>query len=313
MIKRSHEQSELVAGSLLLFATMIWGLGFIGTKWTLISYDVYWANGFRYVVAAAFAFPIIYLRKSFVRYSKQELMPPLIAGSILLLAMLFQVIGLETTTVAKSGFITTFYAFFIPLFEAVVEKKKIPAYLWALIGMALVGIFLLCNLSLSDFNKGDFFTFLCAIASAAHIIYVGKIASKVDSSIEFNALQCFYMGLIGFIVALAVKGPMDMAPIYEAVSSIENLSRPSSFWGFIILGLFSSLIAFSIQISAQKRIPASIVGLIFLMESVFAALFGYLLLGETLTMMNIFGCFLVMLSVAILSLKQRRNKKRGHV
>jgi drug/metabolite transporter (DMT)-like permease len=193
--------------------------------------------------------------------------------------------------VAKSGFITTLYALFIPLIMMGLTGKKYRKTFWALILMALIGMALMCNLDLKDLNHGDFFTLLCALCGACHIIYIGKIANEISSPIEFNFLQNFFVALFSLVIALTFKGPVSLLPLANFNSSAVR--------GLIFLGVFSSMLAFTIQVIAQRKIPTHIAGLIFLMESPFAALFGYFVFKEVLNPLNLLGAGLIMLAVLL--------------
>lgn len=278
---------------LLVFTTMVWGLGFIGTRWTLVDYGPMWSNSFRYVLAALMGLPYLLWKGSLWDRGAKGLLPSVLAGCFLFLSMLCQVYGLVYTTVAKSGFITTFYAFFTPLLCMILFGKRYQKSFWLLLLLALTGVFLMCDLKFSGLNRGDFLTLLCAFFGACHILVIDRYARDYGS-FELNALQCLFMGIIGVIFALLIEGPMNMAPLF-----VEPIWRASSLMGFVILALFSSMIAFSLQVMAQKTIPPHQAALIFLMESLFAAFFGYYFFDEHLNAMGLAGCFLILLACAL--------------
>ena len=94
----------------------------------------------------------------------------------------------------------------------------------------------------------------------------------------------------------------------EPLLRFQELGQASTISGFLILSVFSSLVAFTIQISAQKKLRAHIVSLIFLLESVFASIFGYFLFGEVLSPIALSGAALVVLSVALIPVLSRPKK-----
>ncbi|MCK5883912.1 MAG: DMT family transporter [Bacteriovoracaceae bacterium] len=286
---------------LLIFATAIWGLGFVASRWLLDSYSPLWANSLRYILAAVIATPILFFYKTH-RQSGQYLRFGLIASVILFSSMFLQIVGLNYTTVAKNGFITIFYALFTPVLMMIFYKTKYNYRFWILVLLAMMGIGLMCDLKVENFNIGDFYTFLCAILFSFHIVYVDKISKHLTSALEFNLLQCFYMGIMGLVVAAIWGGPVSFAPLLQW----DTLFVPSALSGLIFLSIFSSIIAFSIQVHSQKTITPHVVALVFLLESPFAAIFGYWILGESLTPMNTIGAILVMFSIALLPLVNRR-------
>lgn len=275
---------------LLTFSSAVWGFGFVATRWTLISFDPFWANALRFALAGLLSTPFLIYKKSFWR-KKNILLKAMTSSVFLLGTLLFQTMGLNITTVAKSGFITTLYALFIPLIMMAFTGKRYRPVFWMLVLMALIGMALMCNLEVKGLNFGDFLTLLCAICSAFHIMYIGKVSSQIDSPVEFNFLQNFFTALFSIVIALIFRGPVDLAPLGDFSSQAMK--------GLFFLGIVSSMISFTIQVVAQKKIPAHIAGLIFLMESPFAAVFGYLVFGELLNPVNIIGAVLIMLSVLL--------------
>lgn len=285
----NKKQILLLNIGLLLIATTIWGYGFIATRWTLEELDPYWSNALRFTLAGILSLPLLLYKKSFTR--KNNILKKSFISSLFLLGvLLFQTIGLSLTSVAKSGFITTLYTLFIPILTMFIFGKKYRSSFWFLIFMALMGMALMCNLEMNDINKGDLFTLVCAFSGAFHIIYVGHVANSIESPIEFNFLQNFFVGLLSIPIALIVSGPIDIG---------AAIVHPSVLKGLLFLSIVSSMISFTIQIVAQRKIPDHIAGLVFLMESPFAALFGFIILGETLNMMNLVGAGLIILSVVL--------------
>lgn len=275
--------------ALLIFSTGIWGYGFIATRWTLEGLDPYWSNALRFGFAGLLSLPLLLYKKSFVR-PNNILKKAFISSLFLLGILLFQTIGLSLTTVAKSGFITTLYTLFIPIITMLVFKKVYRASFWFLIFMALIGMALMCNLELKDLNRGDLLTLLCSVCAALHIIYIGHVANSIDSAIEFNFLQSFFVGILSLPIALVFSGPID----FMAALAVGKVGI-----GLFYLVVISSMISFTVQVVAQKKIPDHIAGLVFLMESPFAAFFGFLMLGESLNDMNIVGAGLIILSVLL--------------
>jgi len=275
---------------LLGLATIFWGLGFVGSRWTFLSYDPHWSHGLRYLFAGTLAFFLLYFRKG-LKFNKVTFF----CGVLLWIGLQLQTIGIELTTLAKSGFLTTFYAIFTPILGMLLRGDRYQKAYWALVLLALTGVAFLCGLEVSGLNLGDFYIILSSVFFSLHIFAVDKYGHYYDS-LNFNFQQCVVMGIIGGIWAFSFSGVPDLSPLI----SVDALTLPSALWGFFILSILSSLVAFSIQIYAQKGIPAHIVSLIFLLESVFSALFGYFFFQETLNQTEVFGAFLIILAVALI-------------
>lgn len=281
---------------LLVLAGMIWGMGFVAVKWALPTYSPLWISALRFLVAGIISLPFFFYFRTYKK-SLKSLKWALWASFFSFITLTTQTVGLKYTTVAKSGFITCLYVFFTPLIESVIFKRKIPALFWALAGVALVGVMFLCELQLSSFNFGDFLTLICALAAAMQIVAVGKIMNDFDSGLEMNVIQTLGMMILALPLAFFMEGAPSagLAPF----TALENYFTPGAVWGILFVGIFSSFIAFWIQAHAQKKIESHVVGLIFLLESPFAVMWGKIFLGESLTVKGAVGATLILLSVGV--------------
>jgi drug/metabolite transporter (DMT)-like permease len=278
---------------LLVLATAIWGLGFVATRWTLFEYDAIWSNSLRFTFAGIISIAILLMQKN--SFKKIRHKHAIICSLFLLIGLATQTIGIAHTTLAKSGFLTTLYAIFTPLLLTITGTKLNPKY-WLCLLLAMVGIAFLCDLSLNNFNRGDVFITISALFFSLHILAIDKFA-KNQNSFHFNLWQCVYVGIMGFAFAAVYVG----IPSFEPALRVSDISHASPFLGFIILAVFSSIIAFGIQVRVQNYIKPHIVSVIFLMESVFASLFGYIFFGETLSNLGLIGCAMILLSIFLIS------------
>jgi drug/metabolite transporter (DMT)-like permease len=297
MVKKSQFDLSLSSVGALLISVIIWGWGFVFVKWMLPFMSAIEVHLLRFFLAGSIGFiGIIYYRKYI---NKKQLISGLFAALLLYAMLLFQTVGLDYTTVAKSGFLTATYLLFVPLILFFFEGKRFSTYFYLALVLALLGIYFLTGGNLLQFNLGDLLTIICGFFAALHMIYLEKISKDLQNGFAFNCLQCFYMGIFSVV----------MFPFFQK-TNLGSLLKGMDFLaygGLIGLGLFSSILAFSFQVVAQKKIPSHIVGVLFLLESPFAALFGYLFLEEKLTMISMFGCLLILMAcfMAIHSLKKK--------
>jgi drug/metabolite transporter (DMT)-like permease len=282
---------------LLAISTIIWGYGFVAARLSFAAVDPIWSHALRFIVAALISLPLLIYKKSFFK-SKQYILKAFLAATFLSATLLFQNIGLNYTTVARSGFITTLYTLFIPLLMMMFFKKSYHYIFWILTLTAIIGMLLLCNLSLNNFNIGDLFTLICAVFAAIHIIYIGEITHQIGSAIEFNFMQIFFVSIEATIIALVIKGPIDFVTAFNG--------KPKAMFGILFLGILSSMFAFTVQVVAQRKIKPHIAGLIFLLESPIAAFFGYLVFKESMSLMNIIGACLILISVILVPILQNK-------
>jgi drug/metabolite transporter (DMT)-like permease len=278
---------------LLIFATSLWGYGFVGTRWTLATYSPLWSNAIRFTITALIVSPWV-IPKLFNKIDRSILKLGLICSLMLTAGMILQTIGVNYTTLAKSGFFTVFYAFFTPLISTFYFKKKLRIQFWLSLLLALVGIAFLCDLQITSFNKGDFLILMASLTLALHIFFIAQLP-KTASATWFNSLQCFFMGLIALLIALIFEPIPDFSPLWQW----STIGTGSAIDGFFIQCILSSIVAFTIQVHAQKSIAPHLASTLFLLESVFAVIFGYTFFQETLTMIAIIGCFLVIISAGL--------------
>lgn len=279
---------------ILILVTAIWGFGFVGTRWTMDFYTPLWSNAWRFVIAGLIGSPYLLFR-----HKRLNLKVGLVCSLLLFFGMVLQTYGLKYTTLAKSGFLTALYAIFTPLFIWLIYKKKFSPMYGLSLCLSMFGIALMCELKFENVNFGDLLTIASAVFFSVHIIYVEKYANIIDP-VDLNFMQCFFMGLLGGISAYLIEGPSDISAVVPWNSNFNSVL----FYGFLIQSVLSSLFAFTLQIYAQQDIPAHIVSLIFLLESVFASVFGYLFFGETLTVLAFIGASLLITSIGVLSIRR---------
>lgn len=286
-----------ISYSYAIFAALFWGAGFIGSRFGLEAFTPMWVTFFRFLIAGIFLLPLLKDIK------KEDLNSTVIGGAfacgLLLTFMIFlQVKGLQYTTVAKSSFITITYAFMTPVLCRLFFKEKLSTLFWSTIIMALIGILFLCDMNISNLNYGDLLTFIGAFISSIHLILIGHYAKKLSRLAVFNILQMFSVCVVSLVFAFTLEGtaPVTTGLIFQDYRAIA---------GLVFMGVFSTSIAFMFQTKSQKVLRPYIAGLIFLLESPFAAVLGYFTFKETLTPMAISGCLLVMLAVGVVPFEKK--------
>ncbi len=288
MAKRHLESTALLE---LIFASALWGFGFIATAWALREYSPLTLTGLRMSLAFASGLLIIGLVPSLRRQlSLEQFKLAFWPGLFLSVTMILQTWGLKYTTVTKSGFITTLYVLIVPVMERFLLGRRIPKYHMLYVFGALIGVGFICDLghmgaSESSLTIGDLITLACSFAAALQIVWFGKIADRIESSFNFNVYQLFWTGLVPFIAMFIFESPSLKMSLWPAIGLVE-----------LVFG--SSLIAFALQVRAQKKLSPSVSSLVYLLESPFAALFGFAILSEPLTTHTLVGAAIIMASLA---------------
>ena len=287
-------------GSILLFiASLIWGSAFVSQREAMVHLSPFTFNACRSIVGFISLIPVfLYFRKTSLKehplskpeedaLNKRSVFAGIICGIALCVASCFQQIGISTTTAGKAGFITALYIVIVPVF-GIFLKKATPWNTWISIGIAIAGFHLLCINENFSISTGDFFCLICAFCFSVQILFIDHFtkSEKPVDPIMMSLVQFFTVSVISLILTFLFETP--------DINSILLTWRP-----ILYAGIFSSGVAYTLQILGQKKTPASIAPLIMSLESVFSVLFGWLILSESMTPKEIAGCALVFIAVVL--------------
>ena len=282
-------------GALLLtLPALIWGTAFVAQSLGMDYLGPFTFNGVRNFVAAVGLLPVIaFLRrrqgKAEARGAAGNSRKTLWVGGVLCGLALggassLQQIGIQFTTVGKAGFLTALYIVIVPLLGLLL-KKRVALPVWVSVVIAAVGTYLLSIQEDFTIAAGDLFVILCAVCFSVHILLVDRFSPSVNG-VELSCIQFLVAGVFSTIVAFLVETP-----------NVQDILRS---WGPILYtGLISSGVGYTLQILGQKDTPPAVASLIMSLESVFAALSGWLLLGQGMTGREAVGCALVFAAVVL--------------
>ncbi|MGZ3722358.1 MAG: DMT family transporter [Bdellovibrionales bacterium] len=271
----------------LLLAAALWGFGFVATKWALEVLDTVELMFLRFALATLIGLPIVFILRS--RYSIHKKFRLSFMPAVFLVGtLLFQTWGLVYTTPTKCGFITTLYVVFVPLLEAVLTRKRIKMGIWACVAGALIGTGLIVDIGFSDINIGDVLTLISALLATGQIYWMGGVSPNINQAFVFNIYQIFWS-----IIMVA-----PFVPYAKLTSKLHAVSAWPWHAGFGIVSLAfgSTVIAFYLQVRAQKDLSPTVSSLMFLLESPFAMIFSLMLLGQTLTLLESLGALMIFVS-----------------
>lgn len=274
---------EILAAAGLLFVTAVWGLTFIYVKWTVAEIDVYYFIFLRFGIAAL-CLVIVFGRRA-LRIDAKTLRAGLILGFFLTAAYISQTEGLRYTTASNSAMITCLYMVLIP-FCSYLYSRKLPSRMSAAgIILAVPGMYLLTQYSVAGINIGDVITVITAVAWVWHIIYAGEYSTR-HSAIPLVVVQCSFTALVGLAVML-FRG-----------AEFTHVSMQGWFT-ILVTAVFATCMGFILQLVAQRAIDPTRAGIIFSMEAVFGALFGWLIGGETMTSLAFAGACLMVIGMVV--------------
>lgn len=297
-------------GNLLLLLTAImWGSGFISQKLGNEAMPPMTFNAVRQIMAGVVLMPLSLhlLRRSGylstelntreqVNYRKKKaLIAGLICGLLLLIATNTQQIGLLTVSAGKSGFISSIYIVFTPLFSVAVgsrvNRRTALAIALAMIGFALMSL----RGGLGGATRGDWLTLISAAGFAAQIVAINCFVDK-DNAVLISQLQFLVCGAIGLVIALIVDGFMLPAVIAGIPVLLYQTFVPTAG-------------GYTLQTIGQKYAEPSTAALIMSLEAVFAMIFGALFLHEVMSAREIAGAAIIFAATIIGQIEHRPPSK----
>lgn len=278
-------------------ATVIWGSAFIAQSVGMDKIGPFTFQAVRCFLAVVFLFPASALFSKGKPFWKSWADPALwrsgvICGLALFAASSLQQIGLVYTDAGKAGFLTAMYIVFVPFLGLFLGQKPGRNALLSLIP-AIVGLYLLSCTSVSGINKGDVLLLLCAVAFSVQILLIDRHCAGLDG-LKLNCIQA--------LVAAVLSVPWALLTETVDAFLIASCWLPLGYAGILSMG-----VAYTLQIVGQKRVAPSAAALLMSLESVFAALFGWLLLHETMTRAELLGCALVFAAVVISQLPEKKE------
>ena len=216
----------------------------------------------------------------------------IICGIALTLASFMQQLGIMYTTVGKSGFITALYIILVPL-VGLFLKKRVGLNVWCGVALSLVGLYFLCMRGAAALNPGDLLTFGCAVFFTFHIVYIDSVCGALDG-VRLSCIQFFTCSTISAVLMFALE-----APTWQSIAACW---LPIGY-----AGILSGGAGYTLQIIGQRNTPPVLASIIMSLESVFAALFGWLLIGQALSGWELLGCALMFAAIILAQLPGKRT------
>ena len=216
-------------------------------------------------------------------------------GFLLAVASNLQQLGLGETSPGKAGFITALYVVLVPVF-AIFLKKRASAQVWVSVAIAVAGLYLLCVKEGFSVEPSDGYVLLCAIVFAFHILCIDHFVQKVDG-IRLSCAQFLVVAVLSGAGMLVFEEP-QWSGILSCVPQV------------LYVGIFSSGVAYTLQILAQRDSDPTVVTILLSLESVFSVLAGAVILGDRLSRREYVGCILMFAAVLLAQVPLRGKKRR---
>lgn len=289
-------------GTILLFiGAVIWGVAFVAQA-KASNIGAFTFNCVRNIIGGVVLLPIvIVLRKKYSGSHEPKKCPNLficgaICGFFLAVASAFQQTAINMgASTGKAGFITACYIIFVPLISTFFGKKVSPL-LWIAVVLSTAGLYLLCMTESFVLEISDLLLLACAVSFAFQILAIDRF-SPYFNGIKLACVQFFACGFFSGIMMLTFETP-SLSDIYSAAMPI------------LYTGVFSSGVAYTLQIVGQKRLNPTVATLIMSLESAIAAISGWLILNQSMRPEEIIGCVIMFAAIIIAQLPTQIFKRK---
>ncbi len=275
--------SPEIRGELILLLTaLIWGMSFVSQRLGMQSMGPFGFNALRCALGSLAIIPLILISAKRDRaglHVKESLIGGLVCGAVLFAGASLQQAGIVSTSAGNAGFITGVYVILVPILGLFLRRRASwPIWLGAC--LALSGLYFLSIKSGFSMGRGDVLVLIGAFFWALHILVIGHWANRANALL-LSSIQFMVCALLSLGLALPLEG--------LSLVAIQTTTLPLLYSGIVSIG-----IAFTLQIYGQKLAHPGRASIILSMESLFAALGGIFLLGESFTWRSILGSILIL-------------------
>ena len=293
--------SRTSANALLLLAGAIWGMGFVAQQTAMEDLGPFAFIALRFLVASMVVLPFVWRECKRPKQPLPDLLPIhfvqfITIGLCLFAGMAAQQVGLLTITVTNSGFLTGLYVVFTPFLAVMLFRQWPHPIVWPATLVALAGIFLLSGGDLSNLQRGDLLTVFSAACWAMQVVLIGRFIGRTNRPLTLSLMQ--------FMVTFA------LAAIVSALVETTSLDAiKAAAFEILYTGIFATGIAFSLQVIGQRYTTAPQAAIFLSSESLFAALFGAIVLGERIGLIGLSGCALIFAAMLLVELVPELRKR----
>jgi len=294
---QGNAKKKVIANILLIVTTLLWGTSFIITKNLTQEVPIFLYLGIRFSIAFIGFIPYFIRIK---RINKKILLFGALTGLMYYFAIVFQTLGIQTTTAGKAAFITGLSTIMVPFITWLGFRKAIKKRVWLAVIISISGMVFLLLEGESSIIIGDFLVLLCAVLYAFFIVLNDKYVRTVDVYL-YSMVQLIVISVLSFGGSFLFNEAYDMT----------NISLP--FWLiFIYMGLAVTSGTFIFQNWGQQHQGPTQTAIIFTLEPVFAVIFASFVFGsEIMTPYGWIGSLLVFSAILITVFKNNKENKNG--
>jgi len=277
---------------LLLVAAFLWGTTFVAQRRAMEHLGPMVFNAARFAVGAVTLLPVLLtLHLNGQTHGRRGhsflLWGGILAGLALFGGASMQQMGLVYTTAGKASFITSLYVVLVPIVGLFLGHRCGPA-VWVGAVLAVAGLYLLSVTESLTIGRGDLFVLIGALFWTAHVLLIDYLAKRADP-LHIACVQFLACSTLSLLAAVLFE--------QTALAAVVAAAIP-----ILYAGVFSAGVAFTLQVVCQRTSPPAHAAIVMSLETVFAALAGYLMLNERLSPRDLLGCFLMFTGVMVVQL-----------
>lgn len=298
-LQRSH------ANLLLLAVSLIWGSAFVAQSEGMNGVGPWTFTGTRFLLGGALVAPLAWREWRRLAASGGRLLADDAAGIgalgvLLMLGAVCQQIGIVGTTITNAGFLTALYVPLVPLLAWLLIGARPHWSVWPTSLGCLAGTGLLSDPQSLVLASGDSWVIASSLFWALHVLFVGRTAKRLAVPFLVASGQFLVCGTLSLCAA-----------VWSETITLEGLRQ--AWWPIVYAGVVSVGIGFTAQVVGQRHAQPADAAIILSMETVFAALFGFLLMGDRLGARGLAGCALILacvIAVQVAPLMRRPTRSR---
>lgn len=299
-----NETRQLRGGAMLMLTALIWGTAFVAQSVGMDYLGPCAFTAVRNFIGCVALLPVIGLASRMRSGAQPEEAAPApgkkalfgwgaACGLLLGGATLLQQAGMQTASAGKAGFLTALYIVIVPVLGIFLGRRP-GLKVWMGVVLALVGAYLLSVKGEAGIASGDLLVIASAVVFSLHILVIDSVPAGVDG-VRLSCVQFLVAGAFALVLALFL----------ETFTWRDILSA----WvPLLYTGVVSSGVGYTLQILGQRTVSPTVASLILSLESVFAALAGWAILGQALSLRELFGCALVFVAVILAQLPSKKGR-----
>ena len=281
---------------LLLLVALIWGSAFVAQSLAMRSLGSLMFTGLRFALGTLVVAPFAWREWRELRARRRQPRPRDWAhiaglGTLLFLGAAMQQIGMLTTTVTNTGFLSALYIPLVPMLGWLVMRHAPHWTTWIAAAGCVAGSWLLTGGgSLSNFHAGDWWVIASSLPWAAHVMLVGRAANRLHGAMLVACGQFAACAALALILG-ALTEPVTAHGVGQALGAI------------VYTGVLSVGLAFTLQVVALRHAHAADAAIVLSSETVFTAGFGAVFMGDRMGAAGLAGCALILACVLVVQLQ----------